>query len=492
MTPLKRPHSMTLHHLKANMFKPLRLSMHSRTSLTVLAVAALVACTSPAPYQRPEVNLPQSWSDGAQLSADLNPLPWENLYADIRLRALIRTALERNFDVRLALASIQESRAIWGIQRADQLPNVNLGASKTNALTAPYALGNPGAISVHADDVRLSLLSYEIDLWGRVASLTEAAKLGFQATEEDRRALRIGLISDVANAYFVWLESQDRLRLAELTLQSRQAYLGLTQRRKDLGAASDYDLTLVKASTESARAEASALKRQTEQAHNALIILLGGQWPANLPDGLPLGLQDLDLAWGANLPSEVLLRRPDVMAAEKRLQAAHANIHAARVAFLPRLQLTSFIGTSSPALGSLFNSPAKEWNFVPTVQMPIFDAGRTAAGVDLAQARQNQAVVAYEKTLQKAFREVSDLLVARDTLKQQLASLQDILNAQLERQRLTQSRLEQGSANQLEWLDAQRDTWQAEQALDQVRRQLLGTTAQLYKALGGGELQSNR
>jgi multidrug efflux system outer membrane protein len=335
-------------------------------------------------------------------------------------------------------------------------------------------------------------LSYEIDLWGRVASLTDAAKLNFQATEEDRRALRIGLISDVANAYFVWLESQDRQRLAELTLKSRIDYLDLTLRKRDLGAASDYDVTLAKASAESARADASALKRQTEQAQNALIILLGGQWPSNLPDGLPLGLQDLDLNWGANLPSEVLLRRPDVMAAEKRLQAAHANIHAARVAFLPRLQLTSFVGTSSPALSDLFKTSSKEWNFVPSVQMPIFDAGRTESGVALAQARENQAVVLYEKTLQKAFREVSDLLVARDTLKQQLLSQQDILQTQRDRQRLTEHKVQQGSANQLDWLDAQRDTWQAEQAVDQARRQWLGATAQLYKALGGGELQDGR
>jgi multidrug efflux system outer membrane protein len=436
--------------------------------------------------------MPRSWSEASQQLAALTPMPWENLYADTRLKALIRMALERNFDVRLALANIQESRAIWGIQRADQLPNVSLGSSKTNALTPPYALGNAVPITVHPDDVRLSLLSYEVDLWGRVASLTEAAKLNFQATEEDRRALRIGLISDVANAYFVWLESQDRLRLAELILQSRTDVLNLTVRRRDLGAASDYDVTQAKANAESTRADVSALKRQTEQAHNALIILLGGQWPSNLPDGLPLGLQDLDLAWGANLPSEVLLRRPDVMAAEKRLQAAHANIHAARVAFLPRLQLTSLIGTSSPALGNLFTSPAKEWSFVPTVQMPIFDAGRTESGVALAQARENQAVVFYEKTLQKAFREVSDLLVARDTLRQQLRSQQDILQTQRDRQRLTEAKVKQGSASQLEWLDAQRDTWQAEQALDQVRRTWLGTTAQLYKALGGSEIQDAR
>jgi multidrug efflux system outer membrane protein len=483
---------MTLRRKEAAMFKLAPLFERSRLPLSCIALAALAACTSPTPYQRPEIEMPRTWGNDSQGVGALTPLPWTSLYADTRLKALIRTALERNFDVRLALANIQESRAIWGIQRADQLPNVALGASKTNALTPPYALGNQFPITTHPDDLRLSLLSYEVDLWGRVASLTEAAKLNFQATEEDRRTLRISLISDVANAYFVWLESQERQRLAESTLKSRIEYLDLTVRKRDLGAANDYDVTQAKASAESARADASALKRQTEQAQNALIILLGGQWPSNLPNGLPLDLQDLDLQWGANLPSEVLLRRPDVMAAEKRLQAAHANIHAARVAFLPRLQLTSFVGTSSPALGDLFKSPAKEWNFVPSVQMPIFDAGRTAAGVDLAQARENQAVVGYEKTLQKAFREVSDLLVARDTLKQQLQSQQDILQAQRDRQRLTELRLRQGAANQLEWLDAQRDTWQAEQALAQTRRQWLGTTAQLYKALGGGELQDSR
>jgi multidrug efflux system outer membrane protein len=364
-----------------------------------------------------------------------------------------------------------------------------LGASHTNSSIPPLVQGsNATAINTHRYDVGLNLLSFELDLWGRIASLTEAAKLGYLATEEDRRTVRMGLVNDVANAYFAWLESEERQRLATQTERGRAEALELTRRRRDLGAASDYDVAIAQSAWQTARSDLIALQRQTDQAQNALTLLLGGRWPHNLPAGLPLDLQNLELQWGANLSSSVLLQRPDVMAAEKRLQAAHANIHAARVAFLPRLQLTGLAGTASPGLSNLFTRTSNNWNFVPSLQQPIFDGGRTGSGVDLALARENQAVVVYEKTLQQAFKEVADLLVARDTLKQQLEAQRDVLKSQVERRRLVNMRLQQGTTSQLEWLDVERDAWQAEQAVVQINRQLLATTAQLFKAFGGGDL----
>jgi multidrug efflux system outer membrane protein len=464
-------------------------------AISVACAALLAACSSPTPYQRPSVALPPTLGASAAATASggalADPLPapiaWESLYSDERLRVLIRTALERNHDLRMALARMEEARAVWGVQKADQLPNVGLNASRTNASTPPLVQGNQVAINTRRYDVGLSLLSFELDLWGRVASLTEAAKQNFQASEEDRRTIRMGLISDVANAYFSWLEASQRQGLGEQTERTRAEYLRLTQRKRDVGAASDLEVYTAESSLQSVRADLANLQRQTEQARNALALLVGGSWPDGLPAGLPIEVQNLDLPWGANLSSEVLLRRPDVQAAERRLQAAHANIHAARVAFLPRIQLTGLAGSASPTLGRLFEGNSQAWSFVPSLQQPIFDAGRTGSGVDLAQARENQAVVTYEKTLQLAFREVADLLVARDTLRQQLKAQESNLSSQRERLRLTQARQRQGAASMLEWLDAERDAYSAEQSVVSTRRQLLGTSAQLYKALGGGD-----
>jgi multidrug efflux system outer membrane protein len=229
------------------------------------------------------------------------------------------------------------------------------------------------------------------------------------------------------------------------------------------------------------------MRRQLEQSRNALALLVGGRLPTPLPAGLSLASQNLNLQWGANLSSGVLLRRPDVRAAEQRLMAAHANIGVARATFLPRMQLTGALGSASTSLGGLFKSGSSQWSFTPNLQQPLFDGGRSARTVDLAEARKVQAVVQYEKTLQQAFREVSDLLVARDTLQQQLEALDSWSRTQQERLRLTTARYDNGATSQLEVLDAQRDALTAQQSQVLMLRQLLGTTAQLYKALGGGD-----
>jgi multidrug efflux system outer membrane protein len=299
--------------------------------------------------------------------------------------------------------------------------------------------------------------------------------------------IRLGLISDVANAYFILLESQQRADLLTKTVQTREHYLNLTQRRRDLGAASDLDVNTAQGSLASVQSDAAAMQRQLEQARNALALLVGGRLPDDLPAGVALSSQNLSLQWGANLSSEVLLRRPDVRAAEQRLMAANANIGVARAAFLPRMQLTGSLGSASTGLGGLFKSGSREWSFTPSLQQPLFDGGRNARTVDLAEARKVQGVVQYEKTLQQAFRDVADLLVARDTLQQQLTSLNTWSRSQQERLRLTEARYANGAANQLELLDAQRDALTAQQTQVQTLRQLLGTTAQLYKALGGGD-----
>jgi multidrug efflux system outer membrane protein len=455
----------------------------------VLGLALLSGCgTPPAAYQRPDPRLPASWGQASATAAVPTALPWQSLYTDARLQALIRTALERNHDLRLALTRIEEARALWGVQGADQWPAIALGASHTGARTPALVQGNPGAVNVRRYDLGLNLLSFEVDVWGRVASLTDAARLNFQASEEDRRTIRIGLVNDVVNAYFTWLEAQQRLGLLRQVEQNREQALQLTQRRNATGAGSKLEVSLAQSARLNARADAQAMQRQSGQAFNALQLLLGGQWPAPLPVGLSMPLQSIDLAWGADLSSDTLLQRPDVKAAEQRLMAAHANIQVARTAFLPRIQLTGLLGTASPALNNLLGGGSQTWNFVPSLQQPLFDAGRNEAGLDLALARKNQAVVLYEKTLQQAFREVADALITRDTLGEQLRDQTASLDVWRERERLIGLRQRHGAASLSEWLDAQRDVLQAEQAQAQTRRLWLLASAQIFKALGGGDL----
>lgn len=462
-----------------------------RFSALALAVAcALSACSLAPTYKRPDADMAKSWSvqAGATDTSQLQDIPWETLYTDEHLRGLIRVALERNHDLRIAVGRMEEVRAMWGVQGADQLPSATMSVGRTGSLT-PAGVGNASATPVRVNryDANVNLVSFEVDFWGRVADLTQAAKANYQASAQDQRVVRLGLISDVANGYYLVQDLTLRSQWTKETAQGRQQLFDLTLRKQALGAASDVDVAAAQTALTAAQSDQLATERALQQARNALALLVGGRLPADLPAAVPLDQQQLSLNWDANLPSEVLLRRPDVQAAEQRLMAANANIGVARAAFLPRLQLTGASGSASSSLNGLFDSGSRSWSFMPSLQMPLFDWGRTTGNLDIAQARKVQSVAAYEKTLQQAFREVADLLVARATLQQQLASQASWVQSQQQRLRLMEVRYEQGAANQFDLLDAQRDAMAAQQSRVQVLRQLLGTTAQLYKALGGGE-----
>lgn len=471
--------------------RPVRVGGWTRRAVALAALALCSACSLAPTYQRPEVALP-AWPGAAQTgrpseAPSAAQLRWEAVYTDARLQGLIRVALERNHDLRLAVARQEQARALWGIQRADQIPTPTASLTRTGSFTPVGVANNANGFNINRFDANLNLLSFELDFWGRLANLSAAAKASFEASDEDRRVVRMGLISEVANAYLLVLELQEREQLAQQTLTSREQFLQLVLRKRDAGAASDVDVSVAQGAIATAQADSVALTRQRQQALNALGLLVGGALPNDLPAGRSLAEQSLAPSWAADLPSEVLLRRPDVRAAESRLRAANANIGAARAAFLPRIQLTGAVGTASTNLGSLFQDGTRSWSFVPSLQQPLFDAGRASGGVDLAQARKVEAVASYEKTLQQAFREVADLLVARDTLQQQLVAQNAFASSQLERLRLTEARYQAGSASQLDWLDAQRDHYNAQQSVRQVQRQLYGATALLYKALGGGD-----
>jgi len=452
----------------------------------VLLLAMLGGCSLAPTYQRPAAPVPAAWPDAVKPVANgTRAMPdWQAYFPDPRLQVLIAAALENNRDLRIATARVSEARALYGIQQADRLPNVNLNAQRTASLTPASTSFTGKPFQAQRYDVNASVVSFELDFWGRVASLNAAAKASFLATEAAQRAFRLSLIADVANAYLSLLELDERSQLAEATARGRGEMKGLIGKRRDAGVSSDLDALQAEGAYQVAFADQANLQRQRAAAENLLVALVG-KMPAELPAGRSLARQDIPADLFAGLPSEVLLQRPDVLAAEQRLIASNANIGAARAAFLPRISLTGAFGTASRQMSGLFGAGSDAWNFQPTLILPLFDAGRNTANVELAEARKIIAVAEYEKTIQQAFREVADLLAAREALAAQLAAQQANTQAQNQRLKLVEARYRAGIANHLELLDAQRDDYTAGQTELQVRRAKLAAATQLYKALAG-------
>lgn len=472
-----------------------------KTCLILLAAGALSACSLAPTYERPTapvaVDFPATPPaadgkgpppPGAQAAVDTG---WREFFTDTRLQQLIATALDNNRDLRTAALRIEEARAAYNVQRADRLPTLNAGLSGTRARTPGFATGTGVSTVGERYDVGLSISSFELDYLGRVRNLSEAALAGYLATDEARQAAQIGLVAEVAKAYFTERANAEQLGLAQRTYEARRRTYDLTRQRLDAGASSLLDLRSNETLMETARASALALARQRAQAQNALTLLVGAP-PAQaateaLADALITDAQiDAMSAVPADLPSDLIARRPDIRAAEQRLRAANANIGAARAAFFPRLSLTAAIGSASPAFSQLFDSGNDTWSFSPQLTVPIFDGGRNRANLSLAEVRKSLAVTDYEKTIQTAFREVADALAARTYLGDQVAAQRAIQDAQSERLRLLTLRFENGVASTLDVLDAQRELFSAEQELVQAR--LLRTTSaiDLYRALGGG------
>jgi multidrug efflux system outer membrane protein len=459
--------------------------MIKKTALMVL-LAALGGCSLAPTYQRPAAPVPAVWPDSAKTGATgVRTMPdWKVYFPDPRLQALIAAALENNRDLRIATARIAEARAQYGIQQADRLPNVNLNASRTASLSPASTTFLAQPYHAQRYDVNATLVSFELDFWGRVSSLNAAAKASYLATEAAQRAFRLSLISDVANAYLSVLELEERGHLADITAKGRGDMKDLVGKRRDVGVASDLDALQADGVYQAALADQANLQRQLAAAQNLLVSLVG-QIPEKLPAGRSLAEQGITPDLIAGLPGEVLLQRPDVLAAEQRLIAANANIGAARAAFLPRISLTGAFGTASRQLSGLFGVGSDAWSFQPALTMPLFDAGRNSSNLDVAHARRVIAVADYEKTIQQAFREVADLLNARDSLSGQLVSQQAYAQAQRQRLKLVDARYQAGVASSLELLDAQRDAYAAEQSEVQVERAKLTAATQLYKALAG-------
>ncbi|MBD3813649.1 MAG: efflux transporter outer membrane subunit, partial [Betaproteobacteria bacterium] len=434
--------------------------------------------------QRPAAPVPQQFVADMP-TTDAAALPdWQAYFPDPALHTLIEAALANNRDMRIALARVEEARALAGVARADRFPTLEAQANANRTRTPADLSGVGVARTTSRYDVGLGVTAFELDFWGRVAALNEAARAQYLASDEAARSFRVSLIGDVAGTWYQLIELAERTQLAADTLKTREESLALIRKRREAGLATDLDVLAAESLAESVRAQWADLKRQRAQTENALRLLTGMAVP--LPATPGVSSQTVLAGLAPGLPSDVLLRRPDVRAAEQRLIASNANVGVARAAFFPRIALTGNLGTASSALSGLFDAGSQAWLFQPILTLPLFDAGRNRSNLEVAEARKVQAVADYEKTIQQAFREVADALAARTTYAEQLSAQEANLraiNARLER---VKAREQAGIANYLEVLDASRDAFSTEQALVTSRLQLLSAQVTLYKALGGG------
>lgn len=454
----------------------------------VAGVVALSGCASMAPpYSPPPLPVPARYPDEAAVAAPAAP-GWRTHFTDPALQAVIAAALQNNRDLRVALLRTEQARAALGLQAAELWPTLALQvAGDRSRVPADLNLSRQAVIASQLQ-AGLGLASWEIDFWGRVASLRDVALHSYLATEEAQRAAAVSLVAQVADGWLGLRELDERLAIARRTVASRQQTLRITTRRMEVGATSRLNLTQVQ--TLALQAEALALQLQqarTAQAQ-ALQLLVGQPLAADDAAG-PLTDDAVMAALPPGLPSALLVQRPDIVAAEQQLRAARASIGAARAAFFPRITLTAALGTASAELSGLFEPGSGAWRLAPALALPLIDGGRNQANLSLAELRRDEAVARYDKAVQVAFHDVSVALDARQRLATQLVVQEQALAVQQQRARLSQLRFDHGAAAFLEVLDAQRDLLAAEQAVVQLRRALLSSRVRLYAALGGGSTE---
>jgi multidrug efflux system outer membrane protein len=451
------------------------------------------ACAVGPKYHRPAITPPETFraaegqasSSGAQSLGDAK---WFEVFKDEQLQQLIRTALADNYDVRDAAARVEAARANLGITHADQLPTISASADVT-----ALRFSRRGQFPVPADvsverrfgTVGLNLLSYEVDLWGRLRNATASARASLLATEENRNVVLTTLVSDVATAYFNLLELDLELDIAHRTLATRQNSLQLIQQRREAGLATQLDVRQGEQLVYSATQTIPDLERASEQTENQISLLLGRN-PGAVTRGRLLAEQEQPPAVPPGLPSSLLERRPDIRAAEQNLIGANATIGVARAAYFPQISLTGLLGFQSNQLTNLFTGPSGVWQFVPQITQPIFTGGRIKSNVQLARAEQQIALIQYEKTIQTAFREVSDALIQYQKVKEVRAQQELLLNALQDRSQLAYVRYRGGVDTLLNALDADRDLFNAQLDLARTRRNEMQALVELYKALGGG------
>lgn len=458
--------------------------------LTVAMTLALSGCSLIPDYQRPDMPVQAQWPEGAaydqgvSASTTATELGWRQFFVDPTLQRLIGISLENNRDLRQAALNVEAYRAQYRISRSDLFPSIGIdGSGQRQRL--PADLSNTGEAGIASQyGVTLGVSAYELDFFGRLRSLEDSALARYLATEEAQRSVQIGLVSEVAMAYLTWRTDQGLLELTRGTLYSYGKSLGLVQAAHDVGTASALDVRQARSLVEQARVQFARYSRLVAQDANLLRLLLGTDLPADLSGGFGFNSVFAELPVG--MPADLLLRRPDIRAAEFRLQAANANIGAARAAFFPSIRLTAAAGTLSGELDGLFEGGSGTWSFMPQINIPIFTAGRLKANLDYAEVQKDINIAQYEQSIQTAFREVADGLAARGTFEEQLQAQTDLTRTTQEYLELAQQRYHEGVDNYLAVLDAQRELFSAQQQLLSDQLLQLHSEVQLFKALGGG------
>jgi multidrug efflux system outer membrane protein len=459
-----------------------------------LAAVFLAGCTAGPNYHRPAIQAPNTFRapapPAASDPASLADLKWWEVFKDEKLQDLERAALEQNYDLRDAAVRVEAARANLGITRSDQFPNLDAsGDVSTNRVSRNGSTPLPASFVPSQNrtfgEATLGLLSFELDIWGRLRRATESARASLLAAEENRRAVITTLVSDVAGAYFSLRDLDYQLEISQRTLATRRESLDLIKNRQSGGVATLLDLRQSEQLVYTAAETIPTLQQQIEQTENRISLLLGKN-PGEVLRGRSLTEQEMPPDVPAGLPSALLERRPDIRAAEQNLIAANAQIGVAKAAYFPRVSLTGFLGGQGAQLSSLFSGPSGVWNFTPQVTQPIFTAGRLKSNVRLTQALRDSALIQYQKTIQTAFTEVSDQLIAHQRVRESRVQQELLVAALQDRTRLAYVRYRGGVDTLLNALDADRDLFQAELTLSQIRLSELNTVVQLYKALGGG------
>ncbi|CAN7797131.1 efflux transporter outer membrane subunit [Paraburkholderia hospita] len=470
--------------------------------VTIVAGTLMAAgCTMTPAYQRPAAPTSSRYPTGGvyatqpshgggdrsardRAAADIG---WREFFADPRLQKLVEIALRNNRDLRVAVFNVDADRERYRITRAASLPAIDAAAG-ANVQRTPKDLAVSGRTVSRDYSVGLNT-SWEIDLWGRIRSLSGAALAQYLATAQARKSIQIALVAQVADEYLTLLAYDDLLNVTKNTLSTAQESYRLTKLQFDTGVGSELDLKEAQSVVDHARANLEAQARARAQAENALVLLIGEPLPDDLPLGLSLDAQDLLTEVPAGLPSDLLSRRPDIMEAEEQLIAANANIGAARAAFFPRISLTGAFGTASPSLGDLFKAGSAAWSFAPQVALPVFEGGANTANLNRANVLKQIQIANYEKTLQTAFREVADGLAARGTYDNEIAALRSNQDAQQRRFDLAYARYRNGADSYLSVLTAQNDLDSSERQLVATRLARWTSIVDLYRALGGGWLE---
>ncbi len=461
--------------------------------LLFIIVFILGGCTMAPKYRRPDAPVPSQWPTGAAYSepalAVTTPvatgLKWWEFITDKNLQKTIETALDNNRDLRVAVLNVEKAKAMYGIGKVSLLPSINAVGSWYKGRVPADLSSSGSAMTSERYDASIGITSWEIDFFGRIRSLKDKALEEYLATDQARRGAQMMLISTVAQAYLAVAANRESLQLVSKTLTAQETAYKLIQKQYDVGFISELDLRRSQSQVDAARGEVARYTQLTAQSENALNLLVASPVPQELLASELAGVSP-PREISAGLSSDLLLHRPDVLAAEHQLKAANANIGAARAAFFPRIILTGSAGTASADLSGLFKAGSGVWSFTPQIVMPIFDA-RTWFAYDVTKIDKKIAVAQYEKAIQSAFREVADALAVQGTVNQQIEAQRSLVNALATAYRLSDMRYKKGIDSYLSVLDAQRSLYGAEQGLIALRLFQLNNTVSLYKALGGGK-----